>query len=93
MLSLVISVEDFAYTFCYFIRFDFTQTYTENPCTKPAGIAVFAYVIWLLSYKAFHCLRDAYDQKKFLWTTNFWGFIKTLFAITSTVLSFVWTSG
>lgn len=69
MLSLVISVEDFAYTFCYFIRFDFKQTYTENPCTKPASIAVFAYVIWLLSMKALHCLRDAYDKKKFFGTT------------------------
>ncbi len=91
MQSLITSFGDMAYSICYFTSLDFDNYSSKNNiCKRPAAIASFVYVLCLLSLKCFHCFRKGYDNKKFLWTTEFWSLLKIFISIITTVLSFIW---
>lgn len=92
MQSLITSFGDLAYSICYFTSLDFDNYSSKNNiCKRPAAVASFVYVLWLLTLKSLHCFRKGYDNKKFLWTVDFWGLFKYIFSIITTVLSFIWT--
>ncbi len=81
-----------AYSICYFTSLDFDNYSSKNNiCKRPAAVASFVFVLWLLTLKCLHCFRKGYDNKKFLWTTDFWALFKYIFSFITTILSFIWT--